>query len=168
MALIPTQNRGEFQISELGKKIRLTEWEEMDIYDTIALVAGAALVGGYPELNFFQNIQGKRRIDTNLRTNGKVLARHEVIVMKPSVFVTPMWGIIGTGLADQAAATPPLLIPFVLDPDDDVVADVRFNASNAGLPAIGGAAPAYVDYVLANDTAIKSFLHGFVKSPATK
>jgi len=101
MALLPTNKPGEFAIPELGRVIRLTEWEEMDIYDTVAVAAAVQLTNA--TLNFYTNVQGKVPVDTNLRTNSKMPARHELIVLKPSVFVLPKWGTATPELADQMA-----------------------------------------------------------------
>lgn len=223
MSLLPTNDPGVFVIPELGKNVRLSEWEEKDIYDTVALPAATQLVGN--EIEFFTTVEGKRDIDTNMKTGGKMPARHELIVMKPSIYVLPMWGTAIPELADQlaiyaeglyelnknqkpqvsrthlwrlqsgygfvayglntsgAAATvapsslgvaspaaiPPLLIPFTLQPDDDFDATIKFDASRAGVEnSAGAAAPTFSSRTLASATAIKAFLHGFVKSPGTK
>lgn len=222
MALLATNNPGEFAIPELGRIIRLTEWEEKDIYDTVALANTTSLDGNIVE--FFLNVQAKRDVDTNLRTAGKMPARHELICMKPGVFVQPLWGNIPPTLFSQLAiyagglfsleknakaqvsrthlwrmqtgygmvaygldvagaatsvapsslgvaspaAIPPLLIPFVIQPEDDFDVEIRFEASGAATANTAGVTPVYAAAVLDADTAIKTILHGFVKSPASK
>ena len=223
MALIPTQRPGEFIIPELGRAIQLTEWEEMDIYDTMALPAATALAGN--TLTYYTGVENRRAVDTNLKTSSKMPARHELIVMKPSVFVLPMWGTAIVELADQLAfysegtyelnknskpqvsrthmwrlqsgygfvayglnvaapgapvapsslgvaspaAIPPLLIPFVIQPEDDFDVRIVFEASRAGVVNnAGAAAPVFATRTTAAAMAIKVFLHGFVKSPGSK
>ncbi len=101
--LVPTDKPGEFAIPALGTKIALKDWEEKDIYDTIAIGGGAQLAGVVDLLEFFTNVQGKRRVDTNLRRNAATPARHEIIVLKPGIFCKPKWGTATAELADQMA-----------------------------------------------------------------
>jgi hypothetical protein len=101
--LVPTNVPGEFAIPALGAKIALKDWEEKDIYDTIAIGGGAQLVNDVDTLEFYTNVQGKRRIDTNLKKNSATPARHEIIVLKPGFFVKPKWGTATAELADQLA-----------------------------------------------------------------
>ena len=101
MALIGTGKPGEFQIPELGKTINLTEWEEADIYDTVAIAAQVSLQGG--TISFYTAPTGKNKADTNLRTSSKLPARHEVIVFKVGVYVCPIWGTALPQLSDVAA-----------------------------------------------------------------
>jgi len=221
MPLTPTNVPGVFLLPEIGAEIKLSEWEEMDIYDTVALPATTVLAGNV--LNFFRNVGNKSGLDTNLETDGKVPGRHEVIVMKPSIFVVPQWGTAQPNLDDQIAiygegvyelqknrkiqitethlwrlqsgygivayglnpaggtatptslgvaspaAIPPLLIPFMLAADDTFSATLTFQQSTAGVANNAGlAAPVFASFPIGNDTAIKNFLHSFVKSPGTR
>lgn len=99
--LVPTNRPGEFAIPALGVKIALKDWEEKDLYDTIVLPGGTSLTNA-SKLEFFTNVQGKRKgIDTNLRKNAQTPARHELIVLKPGIFVKPKWGTAIPEMADQ-------------------------------------------------------------------
>lgn len=220
MGLMPTNEPGVFAIPEIQKLVKLTEWEEKDIYDTIAIDAATQLAGNTFEL--FTDVENKRDIDSNLSTGGKMPARSDLIVLKPSLYVQPMWGTAVCDLSDAVAiyheglyeleknskpqvskthllrlqsgygvvaygltvgatavaptslgvaspaAIPPLLIPFTLQPEDDFKGEIAFQQSRAGAENNAGLAPTFTSYTLAQDVAIKAFLHGFVKGPATK
>lgn len=102
MALLtPTGTSGEFMLAT-GQKIRLSEWDEQDLYDTWALPAGETL-SAIGTVRYFTDVQGKEKIDTNLTTNGKVPAEHEMIVLKVGIFVLPKWGQDVAPLSDQLA-----------------------------------------------------------------
>ena len=60
MALSPTTEPGVFAIPELGRMIKLTEWEEMDVYDTLALPAATQLAGN--TLTFFTGVENRRSV----------------------------------------------------------------------------------------------------------
>jgi len=98
---IPNQP-GKFAIPGLGKQIDIVEWNEQDIYDTVVYPAGLQLSAA-AQVNFFTQVNGKARIQTNLTTNSKVPARHSAIVLKAGVFVQPKWGTAVPELADQMA-----------------------------------------------------------------
>lgn len=100
--MYPVANQpGVFQTPE-GRVIKLSEWDEMDVYDTIVFPGGETLQA-ISEVTFFTAVQGKAKIDTNLTTNGKVPARHELLVLKAGIFVAPKWGAAHPELADQCA-----------------------------------------------------------------
>ena len=76
---------GTFFIPALDKKIKIVEWHEGDVYDTVAIPAGAVAAG--TNFQFFNNIQNKDPIDTNITTPNKIGAGDEMIVNRIGMYV---------------------------------------------------------------------------------
>lgn len=80
MALEPIQGQpGLFRDpADPNTIVNIRDYREGDIYDSILVTHGAQTPG--TEYIFFQNIQGKREIDTNLRTPSKLSAGQSMVL----------------------------------------------------------------------------------------
>lgn len=77
---------GEFQVLGRSEPIRLVEWREDSIYDTVNLQSGTTSTANGTELLFFDSLSNKKKRDTNLLQVHKIPAGWEVIVMKLGVY----------------------------------------------------------------------------------
>lgn len=99
MPLQQTSDPGKFALPELGLFITISEWEEKDIFDTIAIDGGTTLSGeNFP---FFTDVEQKQKCDTNLKKGASMPSRTNLIVLKPSLRVKPVWGTAIATLFDQ-------------------------------------------------------------------
>ena len=80
MALEPIQGQpGLFRDpADPNTIVNIRDYREGDIYDSVAVLPGCQTAG--TEYIFFQNIQGKREIDTNLRTPSKLSAGQSMVL----------------------------------------------------------------------------------------
>lgn len=77
---VPTKNPGEVFIPALGRSFQQVELREDDVYDTIAVLAGAQAAG--TEYIFFRDIANKYENDTNLPQSRRINAGDEVAVFR--------------------------------------------------------------------------------------
>jgi len=101
MPLTQTNDPGKFALPELGVIIQISEWEEKDVYDTLAIDGGTQLAG--ETFPFFTDVEQKQRCDTNLKKGASMPSRTNLIVLKPSLRVKPLWGQAIATLEDQIA-----------------------------------------------------------------
>lgn len=79
MALQPIEGQpGLFRDSDTGQVVNIRDFREGDKYDTI-LVPAAVVVPG-TQFVFFQDIQGKRSVDTNIKTPRKLSAGESMVL----------------------------------------------------------------------------------------
>lgn len=79
MALEPIEGQpGLFRDSRTGEIVNIRDFREGDKYDCIAVPTGAIANG--TEFTFFQDIQGKREIDTNIKTPRKLSAGESMVL----------------------------------------------------------------------------------------
>jgi hypothetical protein len=81
-AIRPTGQAGEFAIPGIGKTIKLVQWREGDIYDTVLLATAAGAVTAGSEFQLFRDIQGKDKQHTNLKTPRRLPSDSELIVSR--------------------------------------------------------------------------------------
>ena len=80
MALQPIEGQpGLFRDTDSGAVVNIRDFRESDKYDTIVIPAAAAITAG-TEFVFFQDIQGKRDTDTNIRTPRKLSAGESMVL----------------------------------------------------------------------------------------
>lgn len=80
---IPTKNPGELFIPALGKTFQQVELREDDVYDTVAITAGAIAAG--TEYEWFRDIQNKNEQHTNMPNPRRISAGDEVAVFRIGV-----------------------------------------------------------------------------------
>ena len=99
----------KMKTSQGVKIIRLVEWREDFVFDTIEIIAGAP-VGPY---DFFANIQGKNAIDTNIATPRRLTSGNEMILNQIGIHPL-MDGVTSVSLAidDYAFICERLLYEF--------------------------------------------------------
>lgn len=79
MATEPIEGQpGLYRDTETGTIYNIRDFREGDKYDSVLVPAGAIVPG--TELIFFQNIQGKRELDTNIKTPRKLSAGESMIM----------------------------------------------------------------------------------------
>lgn len=69
----------------------IRDFREGDKYDTIAIPTGT--IGAGTEFLFFQDIQGKRETDTNLRTPSKLSAGESMVLDRIGLYVRSSTGV---------------------------------------------------------------------------
>lgn len=80
MALQPIEGQpGLFRDTDSGQIVNIRDFRESDLYDSIVIPAGAAVVAG-AEFVFFQDVQGKREIDSNFKTPRKLSAGQSMVL----------------------------------------------------------------------------------------
>ncbi len=79
MPLTPIEGQpGLFRDSDTGAVVNIRDFRESDKWDTIAIPAGVITPG--TEFVFFQDIQGKRNVDTNIKTPRKLSAGESMVL----------------------------------------------------------------------------------------
>jgi len=79
MPLVPIEGQpGLFRDSDTGQVVNIRDFRESDKYDTILIPAGEITPG--TEFIFFQNIQNKREVDTNIKTTRKLSAGESMVL----------------------------------------------------------------------------------------
>jgi len=79
MPLVPIEGQpGLFRDSDSGEIANIRDFRETDVYDTVLIPAGAITAG--TEFIFFQNIQNKREVDTNIKTPRKLSAGESMVL----------------------------------------------------------------------------------------
>jgi hypothetical protein len=82
----------------VGPVINIRDFREGDKYDTVAIPTGAQAWGS--EYIFFQNIQNKRFLDTNLKTPSKLSAGESMVLDRIGLYVRSSTGFSFTVPAD--------------------------------------------------------------------
>lgn len=77
---------GVFQVSGTNKVLRLVEWREDNVYDTVNVQSGTTSTTAGTELEFFDSLASKKKRDTNLTKQHALPAGWELIVMKLGVY----------------------------------------------------------------------------------
>ncbi len=86
MALSPIEGQpGLFRDTATGQVVNIRDFRESDKYDTIRIPAGEIVPG--TEYVFFQDIQQKREVDTNIKTPRKLSAGESMVLDRIGVYV---------------------------------------------------------------------------------
>lgn len=92
MALQPIEGQpGLFRDTDSGQVVNIRDFRESDKWDSIAIPAGAVLTPG-TELTFFQNIQNKRDLDTNIKTPRKLSAGESMVLDRIGLYAVAAIG----------------------------------------------------------------------------
>lgn len=79
MAMIPVEGQpGLFRDQETGQIMNIRDFRESDKWDTIAVPAGEIVPG--TQFIFFADIQGKREVDTNIKTPRKLSSGESMVL----------------------------------------------------------------------------------------
>lgn len=79
MALQPIEGQPGLFRDDSGAVVSIKDFRESDKYDSVIIPASTALVAG-TEFIFFQDIQGKRDLDSNFRTPRKLSAGESMVL----------------------------------------------------------------------------------------
>ncbi len=80
MALQPIEGQpGLFRDSDSGNIVNIRDFRESDKYDNVVIPGGEAITSG-TTLNFFSDLQGKTRTDTNFATQRKLSAGESMVL----------------------------------------------------------------------------------------
>lgn len=80
MALMPIEGQpGLFRDSDTGQVVNIREFREGDKYDSVVVGSATAIAAG-SQLTFFQDIQNKRNVDTNIKTPRKLSAGESMVL----------------------------------------------------------------------------------------
>jgi len=86
MALQPIEGQpGLFRDTASGQVVNIRDFRESDKYDTIRIPAEQIQPG--TEFVFFQDIQGKREVDTNIKTPRKLSAGESMVLDRIGLYV---------------------------------------------------------------------------------
>ena len=86
MALQPIEGQpGLFRDTASGQVVNIRDFRESDKYDTIEIPASEIVPG--TEYVFFQDIQGKREVDTNIKTPRKLSAGESMVLDRIGLYV---------------------------------------------------------------------------------
>jgi hypothetical protein len=95
MPLVPIEGQpGLFRDSDTGQVVNIRDFRETDIYDTILVPPGEITFG--TEFIFFQNIQQKRELDTNIKTTRKLSAGQSMVLDRIGLYFRLATGDIVT------------------------------------------------------------------------
>ena len=101
--LTPTEKAGEFVLTATNTRIKLTEWEEQDVWDSATLPATVALSTAV-EVEFFGGNQGnggKKTVrDTNVTKPNQLTSYNTLICLRPFVHLENTWGNTAAPLSD--------------------------------------------------------------------
>lgn len=87
MALQPIEGQpGLFRDTDTGNVVNIRDFRETDKYDTIIIPAGTQIAAG-TEWIFFQDVQGKRDVDTNFKTPRKLSAGESMVLDRIGLYV---------------------------------------------------------------------------------
>ena len=87
MALQPIEGQpGLFRDTDTGNVVNIRDFRETDKYDTIIIPNGTAIAAG-TEWIFFQDVQGKRDVDTNFKTPRKLSAGESMVLDRIGLYV---------------------------------------------------------------------------------
>jgi hypothetical protein len=79
MPLTPIEGQpGLFRDSDTGQVLNVRDFRESDKWDTVLVPAGVITAG--TQFTFFQDIQGKRLVDTNIKTPRKLSAGESMVL----------------------------------------------------------------------------------------
>lgn len=76
---------GLFRDSETGQIVNIRDFRESDKYDSVLVPAGAQVAG--TQFVFFQDVQGKRLLDTNIKTPRKLSAGESMVLDRIGIYV---------------------------------------------------------------------------------
>jgi len=79
MPLMPMEGSPGLFRDDQGNIANIRDYRESDIYDSVVIPAANVLVAG-SEWVFFQDVQGKREIDSNFKTPRKMAAGESMVV----------------------------------------------------------------------------------------
>jgi len=101
MALNPIEGQpGLFRDTDTGNVVNIRDFRESDKWDSIALPANAPPVNPGvsfgTELVFFQNIQNKRDLDTNIKTPRKLSAGESMVLDRIGLYARSAVGNVTT------------------------------------------------------------------------
>lgn len=86
MPLVPIEGQpGLFRDSDTGTIVNIRDFRESDLYDTILIPAGVITAG--TQFIFFQDVQQKRDVDTNLKTPRKLSAGESMVLDRIGLYV---------------------------------------------------------------------------------
>lgn len=87
MALQPIEGQpGLFRDTASGQVVNIRDFRESDKYDTVAIASGTPIVPG-TEFVFFQDIQQKREVDTNIKTPRKLSAGESMVLDRIGLYI---------------------------------------------------------------------------------
>jgi hypothetical protein len=79
MALTPIEGQpGLFRDTDTGQVVNIRDFRESDKWDSVLIPTGSITPG--TEFVFFQDIQGKREVDTNIKTPRKLSAGESMVL----------------------------------------------------------------------------------------
>jgi len=86
MALQPIEGQpGLFRDTDTGQVVNIRDFRESDKYDSIVIPA-AELVATGTEIIFFQDVQGKRETDSNIKTPRKLSAGESMVLDRVGLY----------------------------------------------------------------------------------
>jgi hypothetical protein len=101
--LTPTEKAGEFILTATNQRIKLTEWEEQDVWDSATLPATVQLDTAV-EVEFFGGNQGnggKKTVrDTNVTKPNQLTSYNTLICLRPFMHIENTWGTSAAPLID--------------------------------------------------------------------
>ena len=82
-ALRPVRGKaGTFVVPQTGKVIKLVEWREDNLYDTVNLQSGTTSTAAGTELLYFDSLANKKKRDTNLNKAHAIPAGWEMVITR--------------------------------------------------------------------------------------
>ena len=80
MALQPIEGQpGLFRDTDTGQVVNIRDFRESDKYDSVIIPAGETITTG-TEIVFFNDVQGKRETDSNIKTPRKLSAGESMVL----------------------------------------------------------------------------------------
>lgn len=102
MALNPIEGQpGLFRDTDTNQVVNIRDFRESDKWDSVALPAydagaGVGVISFGTELTFFQNIQNKRDLDTNIKTPRKLSAGESMVLDRIGLYARSAVGNVTT------------------------------------------------------------------------
>jgi hypothetical protein len=79
MALQPIEGQPGLFRDEAGQVVNIRDFRESDKWDDVVIPSGLAITPG-SALEFFSNLQGKKNVDTNIKTQRKLSAGESMVL----------------------------------------------------------------------------------------
>lgn len=83
---------GLFKNTQTGEIVNIRDFREGDKYDTVAVPGDNTDIDAGTEFIFFQDIQGKRDLDTNIKTPRKLSAGESMVMDRIGLYVSSSTG----------------------------------------------------------------------------
>lgn len=78
---------GLFRNTATGETVNVRDFYESDLYDTIAIPGDGTDIAAGTEFIFFQDIQAKRELDTNVKTPRKLSAGQSMVLDRVGLYI---------------------------------------------------------------------------------